>query len=91
MKATYMTDTHVTKRGDTARVAQPAMPRLAAKAARDLVRPAKAISDALRALDAWFAQHGDPFSAMDAAAFAASFGRHRNVLDEAAAALSMPN
>lgn len=69
---------------DTSRADLPVMPRLAAKAAHDLARSLKIMQDALRAIDAWFLHNGDPFAAIDGAAFGNAVGAHRDVHDAAA-------
>jgi hypothetical protein len=69
---------------DTSRADLPVMPRLAAKAARDLARSLKSMQDALRAVEAWFGHNGDPFAAIDGPAFADAVSAHRDVYDAAA-------
>jgi hypothetical protein len=66
----------------------PALPRLAHKAAHDLARPVKAVDDGLRAIEAWFTQHGDPFAPLTPAAFADAVHKHQEVLDRTSDTLS---
>jgi hypothetical protein len=70
-----------TTRADLGRINTPALPRLAAQAGADLARPAKSVDDGLRAIAAWFAQHGDPFVPLDAAAFAQALSTRRAALN----------
>ena len=74
MKADTMTDPIA----EICNAQAPALPRLAAEAARQLARPAKSVHDGLRAIEAWFVQHGDPFLPMDPAAFAKDTRCHRD-------------
>lgn len=48
---------------------RPAMPRLAEMAANDLARPIRNCHDGLRAVEAWFAQNGDPFTPLEPGEF----------------------
>jgi hypothetical protein len=72
----------------TARVSSPALPRLAERAAQDLARPARAVIDGLRALDAWFMQHGDPFAGLPPPVFSDDAQRHQDTFDAVSDMLS---
>jgi hypothetical protein len=77
-----MTDP-TTRRADVDRANAPAMPRLAAQCAHELSRPAKSVYDGLRAIEAWFLQHGDPFIPLDPSAFINAVTGHRDALNPA--------
>jgi hypothetical protein len=64
------------------------MPRLAERAAHDLARPSKAVLDGLRAIDAWFMQHGDPFAGLPPPVFVDDAQRHQDVFDGVSETLS---
>ena len=85
-----MTDTHSAQRksNDIGFANIPLMPRLAEQAAQDLARPTKAVYDGLRAIEAWFGQHGDPFSAVQPPEFTSAVSQHQDAIEKATSALS---
>jgi hypothetical protein len=72
-----MTDAHQRRHLRPNPLLDPAMPRLAELAAEDLAVPLRTAVNALRAIEQWFVQHGDPFLPLDADQFLAQLRQHQ--------------
>jgi hypothetical protein len=79
---------HTPRRKEVAPANVPALPHLADKAAHDLMRSAKSMTDGLRAIEAWFTQHGDPFVPLAPTPFTAALNAYKDALDKTSAELS---